>query len=159
MKERIRLRIKELVDENDISIYKIANTPAEQRRLNRQISEGCEVTLPTVIDIINYFPTLSTEWLLRGEGEKYKTDFPCDTDTEEVEDLRIELTKVHAERDELRKVIEELKTEVIELRAINRYQEKRLDKLAGILREEPQLSIAAEKRTDYITNPIIEELL
>ena len=140
MKERIRLRIKELVDEHELSIYKMANTPAEQRRLNRQISEGCEVTLPTVIDIINYFPTLSTEWLMRGEGPKYIEDLPSTdhTDSDEVLDLKAEVTRLRAERDELRKVADDLRTEVIELRAVNQYQERRLDKLAGILSDDDQ---------------------
>jgi hypothetical protein len=166
MEEKLRRKIKEIVEERGLSVLGISDNQAQNRRLNRQINEGCAITLPTVFDILVKFPDISSEWLLRDEGRKYISDIPSDGDSEQVLDLKAEITRLRAERDELRKGVEELRKgveplrqEVIELRAINRYQEKRLDKLAGILREEPQLSIAAEKRTDYITNPIIEELL
>jgi hypothetical protein len=75
------------------------------------------------LDILDKFPTVSSEWLLRGEGNKYKTDVPRDGDTEEIEDLRIELTKVHAERDELLQVVEDLKRQAKEWRESDEYKQ------------------------------------
>lgn len=165
MEEKIRLKIRSILDESDRNVHNLSDSPAQNRRLNRQINEGHPLTLPTVFDILDKFPNLSSEWLLRDQGPMYIDDLPDDEDTDQVLDLKAEITRLRAERDELRKGVEELRKgveplrqEVIELRAINRYQEKRLDKLAGLLREEPQLSIVAEKRTDYITNPNIENL-
>jgi predicted RNase H-like nuclease (RuvC/YqgF family) len=66
---------------------------------------------------------VSAEWLLRGEGEKYKTDVPHEGDSEEIEDLRIELTKVHAERDELRQVVEDLKRQARDWRESDEYKQ------------------------------------
>lgn len=109
METKIRLKIKEIVDESGQTPHSLSDNPAQNRRLNRQINEGYALTIPTLLDILDKFPTVSSEWLLRGEGEKYKTDVPHEGDTEEIEDLRIELTKVHAERDELRQVVEDLK--------------------------------------------------
>ena len=123
METIIRLKIKELVDENGQTAHSLSDNPAQNRRLNRQINEGSAITMPTLLDILDKFPSVSAEWLLRGEGEKYKTDVPHDGDSEEMEDLRIELTKVHAERDELRQVVEDLKKQAKEWKESDEYEQ------------------------------------
>jgi hypothetical protein len=123
METKIRLKIKEIVDESGQTPHSLSDNPAQNRRLNRQINEGYALTIPTLLDILDKFPTVSSEWLLRGEGNKYKTDVPRDGDTEEIEDLRIELTKVHAERDELRQVVEDLKRQAKEWRESDEYKQ------------------------------------
>lgn len=123
METKIRLKIKEIVDESGQTPHSLSDNPAQNRRLNRQINEGYALTIPTLLDILDKFPTVSSEWLLRGEGEKYKTDVPRDGDTEEIEDLRIELTKVHAERDELRQVVEDLKRKAKDWRESDEYKQ------------------------------------
>jgi hypothetical protein len=123
METKIRLKIKEIVDESGQTPHSLSDNPAQNRRLNRQINEGYALTIPTLLDILDKFPTVSSEWLLRGEGNKYKTDVPRDGDSEEIEDLRIELTKVHAERDELRQVVEDLKRQAKEWRESDEYKQ------------------------------------
>lgn len=44
-----------------------------QKRLSRQLNGGATVTFETISSILESFPDISAEWLLRGEGEMYKT--------------------------------------------------------------------------------------
>ena len=92
--------------------------------------------------VLNAFSDISAEWLLRGKGSMYISDIPTDSDTDEVIDLKAEITRLRVEREEMQK-------RIIELEAITQYQEKRLDKMLGILHEErqPSLSIVAEEPT------------
>lgn len=40
-----------------------------QVRLSRQINNGATITFETVSNILDAFPDVSAEWLLRGKGE------------------------------------------------------------------------------------------
>lgn len=133
MEEKLRRKIKEIVEERGLSVLGISDNQAQNRRLNRQINEGCAITLPTVFDILVKFPDISSEWLLRDEGAKYISDIPTDSDTDEVLDLKAEITRLRAELAELR---EENET----LQADNRRLSERTDKLIDILYrdDEPQ---------------------
>lgn len=99
--------------------------------------------------VLNAFSDISAEWLLRGKGAMYISDLPSTDhdDTDEVLDLKAEITRLRVEREEMQK-------RIIELEAITQYQEKRLDKMLGILHEErqPSLSIVAEEPTHTNTN-------
>lgn len=99
--------------------------------------------------VLNAFSDISAEWLLRGKGSMYISDIPADSDTDEMLDLKAEITRLRVEREEMQK-------RIIELEAITQYQEKRLDKMLGILHEErqpsPSLSIVAEEPTYTNTN-------
>lgn len=101
--------------------------------------------------VLNAFSDISAEWLLRGKGPMYICDLPSTdhTDTDEVLDLKAEITRLRVEREEMQK-------RIIELEAITQYQEKRLDKFINILHEErqpsPSLSIVAEEPTYTNTN-------
>ncbi len=46
---------------------------AMQKRLSRQLNGGATITFETISSILNAFQNISAEWLLRGEGEMYKT--------------------------------------------------------------------------------------
>lgn len=146
METKIRLKIKEIVDESGQTPHSLSDNPAQNRRLNRQINEGYALTIPTLLDILDKFPAVSSEWLLRGEGEKYKTDVPRDGDTEEIEDLRIELTKVHAERDELRQVVEDLKRKAKDWRESDEYKQTIADLHAEAAELRARLD---EQRTNF----------
>lgn len=126
MEEKLRRKIKEIVEERGLSVLGISDNQAQNRRLNRQINEGYAITLPTVFDILVKFPDISSEWLLRDEGRKYISDLPADNDTDEVLDLKAEITRLRAELAELR---EENET----LQADNRRLSERTDKLIDIL--------------------------
>lgn len=84
-------------------------------------------TPPTkfLTSVIAEFSDVSTEWLMRGNGAMYISDIPTDGDTEQVIDLKAEITRLRAERDEY-------KAEAERLRIICEYQDQRLDRYAGI---------------------------
>ena len=120
----VRDRIVTTLEEKGVTQNSVAagDAPA-QKRLNNQLSHGSALTVDSLLRVITACPDVSAEWLLRGEGEKYKTDVPREGDSEEMEDLRIELTKVHAERDELRQVVEDLKRQAKEWRESDEYKQ------------------------------------
>lgn len=120
----VRDRIVTTLEEKGVTQNSVAagDAPA-QKRLNNQLSHGSALTVDSLLRVITACPDVSAEWLLRGEGNKYKTDVPRDGDSEEIEDLRIELTKVHAERDELRQVVEDLKRQAKEWRESDEYKQ------------------------------------
>lgn len=84
-------------------------------------------TPPTkfLTSVIAEFSDVSTEWLMRGKGAMYISDIPTDGDSEQVLDLKAEITRLRAERDEY-------KAEAERLRIICEYQDERLDRYAGI---------------------------
>lgn len=145
MEEKLRRKIKEIVEERGLSVLGISDNQAQNRRLNRQINEGCAITLPTVFDILVKFPDISSEWLLRDEGSKYISDLPSTDhdDSDEVLELKAEVTRLRAERDELAHKL-----------AIS---ERRIDKLIDILHQEPEprVSMVAETKESYHTNNTI----
>ena len=100
--------------------------------------------------VLNAFSDISAEWLLRGKGSMYISDIPSTDhdDSDEILDLKAEITRLRAER-------EELLQRITELTAVVNYQEKRLDKLVTLLHQEPpHFSLVAEKQqTEYSTNP------
>lgn len=147
MEEKLRRKIKEIVEERGLSVLGISDNQAQNRRLNRQINEGCAITLPTVFDILVKFPDISSEWLLRDEGRKYISDIPADGDSEQVLDLKAELMRKEGEVEGLRQTIADLKVAMAK-------REAQLDKLINILHEErqPSISIVAEEPTYTNTN-------
>ena len=95
---------------------------------------------------------------MRGEGEMYISDIPKDGDTEEVVELKAELTKLHLEIERLTAKVEQVRRErdhavkerdqlMLDNRAINR----RVDKLIDILYQDPatRVPIAADERLPY----------
>jgi transcriptional regulator with XRE-family HTH domain len=148
-------RIKAIKDALGISENELARRLGiSQSTLNGYTLGKRKPSYDLAESVLNAFSDVSAEWLMRGEGPMYISDIPTDSDTDEVLDLKAEITRLRAERDELNR-------EVIELRAINRYQEKRLDKLVGILHQEPtpQFSIVAEtQHPEYITNSNLADL-
>lgn len=99
-------------------------------------------------NLLNTFVDISAEWFLRGEGPMLISDIPTDGDTEQTLDLKAEITRLRAER-------EELLQRITELNAVVNYQEKRLDKLVTLMHQEPpHFSLVAEKpQTEYHANP------
>lgn len=119
----IRERILSTLEEKGVTQNSVANGDAPaQKRLNNQLSHGTSLTVDSLLRVMEACPDVSPEWLLRGEGEKYKTDCPHEGDSEEMEDLRIELTKVHAERDEYKQIIEDLKRQAKEWKESDEYK-------------------------------------
>lgn len=70
--EAVRARIEALQNEKGFTENGLAggDTPT-QKRLNRQLSHGAAITLDTLLRILEAFPDISAEWLLRGSGDMY----------------------------------------------------------------------------------------
>lgn len=86
MENSVKQRIKEIISLKDISITalsKIIQVP--QPTLNRQINTEAPMTLSNILLILNHFPDISAEWLLRGVGNMHK-NVEASTDSEEEED-------------------------------------------------------------------------
>lgn len=120
----VRDRIVTTLEEKGVTQNSVAagDAPA-QKRLNNQLSHGSALTVDSLLRVITACPDVSAEWLLRGEGERYISDFPEEGDTEKVEDLKTELTRVRAERDEYKQIIEELKKQAEEWRESDEYKQ------------------------------------
>lgn len=54
-----------------------------QVRLSRQINNGATITFETVSNILDTFPDVSAEWLLRGKGEMLIASSPNEKKEEE----------------------------------------------------------------------------
>lgn len=73
MEDAVRQRIKEIFKVKNISMTAFAGTGSSlQLRLSRQLNRGASITLDTVLTILDRFPEVSAEWLLRGRGEMFE---------------------------------------------------------------------------------------
>lgn len=108
MESGVYQRVKQVIDANGISITKLSielNIP--QTTLNRQVSGVSTLSSAVVESILAYFPNLSAEWLLRGNGEMYlqtqdsKEAEPAD----EVEILKDEILRLQGEVRALERII------------------------------------------------------
>lgn len=98
---------------------------ALRNRLTRQINNDSAITIDSISVILNAFPEVSAEWLIRGKGEMLLSEnLPKfhgeETDTEL--DVHAELARKTAE-------LEELKLQVVRLEAQKDYLQERNDDL------------------------------
>ncbi len=69
MQQSIEERIKELLKTKRYSINSLAKeTGIVQQTLNKQIMGSSTIPVDTITKILDLFPDVSAEWLLRGEG-------------------------------------------------------------------------------------------
>ena len=70
--EGVRHRLKELQKEKGYTENGLAGGDTNrQKRLNRQLSHGAVITLDTILSILDNYPDVSADWLLRGIGDMY----------------------------------------------------------------------------------------
>lgn len=123
MKKSVLKRVQSFVEDTGETKNSLANKCGmAPQTFWRYVNGDNKITVSLLESLLEVFPDLSAEWLLRGEGEKYKTDVPQENDTDEVADLRAELTRVHAERDEYKQIIEDLKRQAKEWRESDEYK-------------------------------------
>lgn len=105
MEESVRQRIKEVLFLNSSNINKLANDDtAFQNRLSRQINQGAAISCDTILRFLSTYPNVSADWLLMGKGEMYfENSMPKfeGVESEEEENLKIEVSKLKAEKEEL----------------------------------------------------------
>lgn len=67
-------RVIEIVKLKAKSVREFAESVGiKQVTLNQQLNGDRKLSLDTVLSVLNSFEDISAEWLLRGEGEMYKT--------------------------------------------------------------------------------------
>lgn len=70
LEAQVRERIAQLRAEKGFTENGLAGgNSTTQRKLNRQLSQGAAITLDTLLLILEKYPDVSAEWLLRGEGD------------------------------------------------------------------------------------------
>lgn len=77
-------RIKTLISHLGLSTRAFAlNCSLRQNTLTNQLNGMRELSLSTVLAILSTYPNVSSEWLIRGEGEMLKNEVP-DANTDRV---------------------------------------------------------------------------
>lgn len=123
---RVRERISLIFSTFATNINKLSDgDTALRNRLTRQINNDAAITIDTISVILDTYPDVSAEWLIRGNGEMLISDnlpkFHGDeTDTE---------LNVHAELACKTAELEELKLQVLRLDAQKDYLQERNDDL------------------------------
>ena len=75
MENLITQRVREFLSCNSISINSLAKQiNVAQATLNPQLRGDRTLAANIVVKLLEAFPDISAEWLLRGEGEMYKSN-------------------------------------------------------------------------------------
>ena len=122
---------------------------ALRKRMTRQKNNDSAITIDSISVILNAFPEVSAEWLIRGKGEMLLSEnLPKfhgeETDTEL--DVHAELARKTAE-------LEELKLQVLRLDAQKDYLQERNDDLVvscRMLQDELNRYQEPKKRKDIV---------
>lgn len=70
MEEDLRNRFKEVLSYYNSNLNQLSKgDKAMQVRLSRQINQGATVTYEIISLLLESYPAISSEWLLRGKGE------------------------------------------------------------------------------------------
>lgn len=120
MKESVLERINHLIDDCGESKNALANKcDMAPQTFGRYVNGDNKITVSLVSSLLEVFPDLSAEWLLRGEGEMYKTTElpPVDASSEESIDHSVEIARLVREKNELIDKNEALREENKRLRA------------------------------------------
>lgn len=73
MESEVIQRIRKVIESRGMSVTALSKALGiVQQTLNRQMSGDGAMPLLTVDKFLSYFPDISAEWLLRGEGEMIK---------------------------------------------------------------------------------------
>lgn len=100
MENAVKERIKEVLHYKKITLSGFAgDNNALQKKLSRQINLGGGLTFETISAILERYPDISAEWLLRGNGEMHKASAHADTNQiSEVGESYLKLIKTQNEQ-------------------------------------------------------------
>ena len=77
MEDEVRQRISQILDTQGVTISAFAKRNGEnQSKMSKQIKHSTTISLHTILLLLNQFPNISSEWLLRGTGKMYITEHP-----------------------------------------------------------------------------------
>ena len=119
MEDSVTQRVREFLESIHLTVNGLSRViNIGQPTLSKQMKEGgCGVSLTTIVLLLEAYPDLSAEWLLRGEGGMKKgdewkvTQFIPVQNNELVDALKDHIASLKAENEHLRKDIEEYKRE------------------------------------------------
>ena len=120
MKRGVKQRVMDLAEIKTESISGFAKAiNVAQTTLSEYLNNGKVPSFKVVNGILEAFPDVSAEWLLRGEGSMYKTTElpPVDVSSEESIEHSVEVARLVREKNELIDANEELREENKMLRA------------------------------------------
>lgn len=107
MEKSLKQRIISFLQAQNVSVNMFAKSSGlKQTTLSDQINGESKVSAITLTALLDYFPTLSAEWLLRGEGEMLKVDT---TPLLQEEDTEMLHSSNEAEIEKLRDQLEQQK--------------------------------------------------
>lgn len=120
MEDDVRKRIVQfLEDEKGTSVSAFAKSKGEnQSKMTKQIKNSTAISLYTILLLMEEYPDLSAEWLLRGTGSMLLTEPQHEIhtrhirDDSETEELRERLRRAEREIDGLYERIKELKGDI-----------------------------------------------
>lgn len=69
-----RSRIKIAFQQYDYSVYKLTSNETDRARINKQINRESTISAETLYIILEAFPNISAEWLMRGDGPMLKSE-------------------------------------------------------------------------------------
>ena len=100
MENAVKERIKEVLHYKKITLSGFAgDNNALQKKLSRQINLGGGLTFETISAILERYPDISAEWLLRGNGEMHKASALADTNQiSEIGESYLKLIKTQNEQ-------------------------------------------------------------
>ena len=122
---------------------------SNKKTISQQLKGERAISLDTILNIISAFPDISSEWLLRGNGDMNISDNLPKFHGEETDselDVHAELARKTAE-------LEELKLQVLRLDALKDYLQERNDDLVvscRMLQDELNRYQEPKKRKDII---------
>ena len=67
-------RIKYVLSEKQMSVAELAGSETQRIKFSRQLNGHNGLTLPVVVKVLDRFPDVSAEWLIRGEGKMDKSN-------------------------------------------------------------------------------------
>jgi transcriptional regulator with XRE-family HTH domain len=131
MESGVKQRVIDLAENKAESICGFAKAiNVAQTTLSEYLNNGKIPSFKVVNGILEAYPDVSAEWLLRGEGAMYKTTElpPVDVSSEESIEHSAEIARLVREKNEMADIIENQKEEIIRLQA-------QIEILKDVLRE------------------------
>lgn len=108
-------RLKEIIAFSGLSVRAFAmKCGIPQKTLDNQVKGLRGISLETIISVAHTFPEISSEWLLRGDGEMLKSE-PIDANADRVIKLVDTITMQQDTISEKTKEIADLKERVRQL--------------------------------------------
>lgn len=115
MKRGVKQRVMDLVEVKTESVSGFAKAiNVAQTTLSEYLNNGKIPSFKVVNGILEAFPDVSAEWLLRGKGSMYITELPhveMQDGDDKTEELTVELAKITRKYNEAVSELEELKAE------------------------------------------------